>query len=66
MGKQTETGLAPKIMEITRHESVRGWFAYELYHQMVKNKDIWLITGDLGYGMFDFIKKDFSDRFVNT
>lgn len=49
-----------------RHDSMRGWFAYELYQQMKKNSDIWLITGDLGYGMFDTIRDEFPDRFLNT
>lgn len=49
-----------------RHDSMRGWFAYELYQQMLKDPDIWLITGDLGYKMFDAIKDDFPDRFINT
>ena len=45
---------------------MRGHFAYYLYEEMKKNKDIWLITGDLGYKMFDRIKEDFPDRFVNV
>lgn len=49
-----------------RHDSQRGWFVYELYNQMLKNKNIWVITGDLGYKMFDFIERDFSDRFINV
>lgn len=49
-----------------RHESMRGWFAWELHKHMLKNKNIWVITGDLGYGMFDKIKRDFPDRFINT
>jgi transketolase len=49
-----------------RHDSQRGFFAYELYRQMKKNKDIWLLTADLGFGMFDDIQADFPDRFVNT
>jgi len=49
-----------------RYDSMRGWFAYELYQQMKKNKDIWLIVGDLGYKMFDFIRDEMPDRFINT
>ncbi len=49
-----------------KHDSMRGWFAYELYQQMKKNKDVWLVTGDLGYKMFDSIKDDFPDRFLNA
>lgn len=49
-----------------RHESIRGYFAYELYSQMQSNSDIWVVTGDLGYKMLDFIKADFPERFVNV
>lgn len=49
-----------------RHNSMRGWFAYELYNQMAKDERIWVITGDLGYGMFDYIRRDFPNRFINT
>lgn len=51
---------------MNRHESQRGYFAYELYEQMKENKDIVLITGDLGYGMFDAIRDEFPDRFFNV
>lgn len=33
---------------------------------MAKNKKIWALAGDLGYGGFDNIRKDFSDRFINV
>lgn len=51
---------------MTRHDSMRGWFAYELYQHMKKNKDIILITGDLGYGMFDSIRDEVPEQFINT
>lgn len=49
-----------------RHDSMRGYFAYELYQQMAKNKDIWLIVGDLGYKVFDHHFEDFPDRCINA
>lgn len=49
-----------------KDNSPRGFFACELYNQMKKNKDIWLITGDLGYHVLDFIRRDFPDRFINA
>ena len=49
-----------------RHESIRGYFAYELYKQMQTNPDIVVISADLGYGMFDHIKNNFPDRFFNV
>ena len=53
-------------MIMQRHDSQRGWFAYELYQTMSSNPDVYLIVGDLGYKMFDTIKDDFPDRFINT
>ena len=44
----------------------RGWFAGHLYNKMINNKDIIVLTGDLGYGQFDKIRKDFPKRFINT
>ena len=32
---------------------------------MSKSKDLVLITGDLGYNVFDTIRRDFPDRFFN-
>jgi len=49
-----------------RHNSFRGYFAYELHQQMKKNPDIRVITADLGFGMFDAIKKDYPDRIINV
>jgi len=48
------------------HQSQRGYFAYYLYEEMKNNPDIYLITGDLGYKMFDRIREDFPDRFINA
>jgi transketolase len=33
---------------------------------MNKNEKIFLLTGDLGFGLFDDIKKDFPNRFINV
>ena len=40
-----------------RHESMRGWFAYELHALMRDDSRIWVVTGDLGFGMFDKVKR---------
>ncbi len=48
------------------HDSIRGWFAAALHDQMEKDDRVWLLTGDLGYGMLDKIRDDFHDRFVNV
>lgn len=33
---------------------------------MAKNKDIWVLVGDVGMGVMDDIQKDFPNRFINT
>lgn len=50
---------------IVRYESIRGWFAYELYKHMEKDKRIYLLLGDLGYKFFDEHLRDFPDRAIN-
>jgi len=45
---------------------MRGYFAHYLHQQMSKNKNIYLITGDLGYKMWDQIRNDYPDRFINA
>ncbi|OGD08952.1 hypothetical protein A2397_05050 [Candidatus Amesbacteria bacterium RIFOXYB1_FULL_44_23] len=45
---------------------MRRRFADEVYDAMKKNKDIYVLTGDLGYKIWDQIKTDFPDRFVNV
>jgi transketolase len=51
---------------MTKHNSMRGYFAFELYEQMKLNKDIFILLGDLGYGMFDYIREKMPDRIINT
>lgn len=45
---------------------MRREFKEELYQHMLKDDRIIVVTGDLGYGMFDKIREDFPDRFINT
>lgn len=53
-------------MKIIPHPSMRGYFAYEIWKEMKSNKDIWVVTGDLGYKMWDIVRKDYPERFINT
>lgn len=55
-----------KLPIIARHESQRGYFAHELHEIMRKDDRVVLITADLGYLMFDAIKRDFPGRFINV
>lgn len=48
------------------HESMKGYFSFHLYELMDKNPNVYLITADLGHGMFDQIQADFGNRFMNT
>jgi transketolase len=45
---------------------MRRLFAELLYEEIGKNEDIHLITGDLGYGLWDKIRDDFPTRFHNV
>lgn len=45
---------------------MRKNFSSLLHQYMGKNENIMLLTGDLGYGVWDKIKLDFPDRFYNT
>ncbi len=44
----------------------RRLFADIIFKKMLKNKDIWIITGDLGYKMWDKIREKFPQRFLNV
>jgi len=55
-----------KILKKDFYPVQRGWFAGHLYNKMIDNKDIIVLTGDLGYGQFDKIRDDFPDRFYNV
>lgn len=45
---------------------MRRLFADLIYQQMLKNKNIWVISGDLGYKMWDLVREKFPDRFINV
>jgi transketolase len=45
---------------------MRKMFAQLLHTEMQNNPDIYLITGDLGYGLWDQIRDDFPTRFFNV
>lgn len=49
-----------------RHESMRGYFAFYLYDKMLRDESIYLLVGDLGYGMFDAHRERFPNRCINT
>src|SRR3989344_3555766 len=51
---------------MTIKDNQRAAFAASLHSQMLKNKNIWVVTGDLGYGMWDRIRDDFPDRYLNV
>lgn len=44
---------------------MRKQFANFLHNEMAINENIYLLTGDLGYGLWDRIKIDYPDRFIN-
>ena len=48
------------------HQSQRGYFGKALYEAMENDPDVFLLTGDLGYKLFDPHFEDFPDRCINT
>lgn len=48
------------------YPSMRAHFAHAIYNKMKKNKKIWVIVNDLGYKMWDKVRADFTDRFINV
>ncbi len=44
---------------------MRREFTSELHKMMRKNKNIWLLTGDLGFGFLENIRDEFPNRFIN-
>lgn len=51
---------------ITYWTDMRRQFAEYLFQEMKTNNKIWLATGDLGYGLWDKIKNQFPERFINV
>jgi len=48
------------------HPSMRGWFSGALLEEMKANKDIVLVTCDLGYKQFDRIRDEMGTQFLNV
>jgi transketolase len=48
------------------YQNLRRKFADSLHAQMKLNNKIWVITGDLGYKVWDETREEFPDRFINT
>ncbi len=46
--------------------SMRAFFAECIHKEMQKNKDIYIVVNDLGYRMWDDIRRDFPERFINV
>lgn len=47
-------------------KNLRHRFAVELFKQMIKNENIYVILGDMGYKMFDHICYRFPHRAINV
>lgn len=51
---------------ISENKNMRGFFAELLHEKMKENERIWVVTNDLGFRVWDTIRKDFPKRFVNV
>ncbi len=45
---------------------MRAVFASEIHKKMSKNDKIWVLVNDLGYKMWDKVRQDFPNRFLNV
>jgi len=45
---------------------MRPLFAQSIHEHMKKNRDIFVVVNDLGFGMWNNVRKDFPDRFINV
>lgn len=45
---------------------MRRCFVDLLHSEMARNKNIWVVTGDMGYKMWDQIRRDYPQRFINV
>lgn len=46
--------------------TLRSIFADEVHRHMQKNKNIYIVVNDLGYRIWDIVRQDFPDRFINV
>ena len=45
---------------------MRAVFAAQVHKRMAENNKIWVLVNDLGYKMWDKVKFDYHDRFLNV
>lgn len=45
---------------------MRAIFAVETHKRMAENDKIWVLVNDLGYKMWDKVRADFPNRFINV
>lgn len=53
-------------MKNQQRTQMRACFADCIHKHMKKNKNIYVVVNDLGYKMWDKIREDFPDRFINV
>ena len=53
-------------MNKVKISQMRPLFASSVHKHMQKNKNIYVVVNDLGYRMWDKVREDFPDRFINV
>jgi len=53
-------------MSVGAEIKMRRCFADAVYEHMRTNDKIWVISADMGYKMWDQIRAEFTDRFINA
>ena len=54
------------ITKTLQKKDTRKQFVSSLIKKARKDKDIWLLVGDLGFNFVEPFEKEFSDRFINV
>lgn len=51
---------------MTETLKLRQFFAQQIHDQMKVNSNLMVVSGDLGYKLWDQVRTDFPDRFINV
>lgn len=55
-----------KMIETDLCQNMRRCFADAVHEQMADKDRIWVVTGDMGFGMWDNVRSRYPERFINT
>lgn len=57
--------MTGSVSQYKPHDSIRGYAAYALKNMMEVDHRLRVVTADLGFGMMDYLKEYYPERFYN-